>query len=295
MPGSSPLGPLPTVRFAEANRMRTSINFHPLASGALCVSRSAAAGSEYSGRSGPRVYTQFFVVPAEVLARFANNPLALLRAARVHGALKLYDPVPSMLPAFDLPGRTAAVDEGLLAELVERLGPRQLAWLVEKAVLADTLVLVGTPHAEWLLAGLLNCMPVECRPELSFATGLVYSPRRPFRISVVEADDAEQRRLARQPGVTLVNLADAPPDDFIPTGWAAYLEEAIRSDRLIDRCGRIASHAARAAALGFGLALGPIACAAAHRLPGPGAVGTVRRTAGPAHRSAAGTRGRHVE
>ena len=209
-----------------------SINFHPLASGAVCISRSAAAGAEYSGRTGPRVYTQFFVVPAEVLARFANNPLALLRAARVHGALKFYDPVPPILPAFDLPSRTAAVDEGLLVDLTERLGPRPFAWLVEKALTADTLVLVNTPHAEGLLAGLLNCLPVECRPELSFATGLVYSPRRPFRINVVEADLAEQRRLARQPGVTLLNLGDPPPADFIPTGWAAYLEEAIRSDRL---------------------------------------------------------------
>jgi hypothetical protein len=140
--------------------------------------------------------------------------------------------VPALLPAFELPGRTAAVDEGLLAELSERLGPRQVAWLVEKALIADALVLVGAPHAEGLLAGLLNCIPVECRPELSFATGLVYSPRRPFRISAVEANEAEQRRLARQPGVTFFNLADQPPADFVPTGWAAYLEEAIRSDRL---------------------------------------------------------------
>jgi hypothetical protein len=209
-----------------------SVNFHPLTSGAVCVSRSAAAGAEYSGRSGPRVYTQFLVVPGEILARFANNPLALLRAARVHGALKLYDPVPAMLPAFDLPGRTAAVDEGLLVELAERLGPRPTAWLIETALKADALVLVGVPHAEGLLAGLLNCLPIECRPEVSFATGLVYSPRRPFRISVVAADAAEQRRLAKQPGVTLLNLADQPPADFIPSGWAAYLEEAIRSDRL---------------------------------------------------------------
>ena len=53
---------------------------------ALCASsRSAAAGPEYSGRNGPRVYTQFFVVPPTVLARFANNPFALLHAARVQG------------------------------------------------------------------------------------------------------------------------------------------------------------------------------------------------------------------
>lgn len=209
-----------------------SVNFHPLASGSICISRSTAAGAEYSGRPGPRVYTQFFLVPPDILSRFANNPLALLRAARLHGALKLYDPVPAMLPAFDLPGRTAAVDEGLLVELTERLGPRRAAWLLEQALQADTLVLVNVEHAESLLAGLLNCLPVECRPELSFATGLVYSPRRPFRISVVEADTAEQHRLARQPGAKLFDLADEPPADFIPAGWAAYLEEAIGSDRL---------------------------------------------------------------
>ncbi|HEX3998854.1 MAG TPA: hypothetical protein VHX65_09915 [Pirellulales bacterium] len=209
-----------------------SVNFHPLASGALCVSRSTAAGAEYSGRSGPRVYTQFFIVPADVLARFANNPLALLHSARVYGALKLYDPVPPILPAFDLPGRVAAVDEGLLAEFAERLGPRRIARLMDAALRADALVLVGARHSEGLLAGLLNCLPVECRSEVSFATGLAYSPRRPFRINVVEVDEAEQRRLARQPGTTLLNLADEAASDFVPTGWAAYLEQAIRSDRL---------------------------------------------------------------
>jgi hypothetical protein len=209
-----------------------SVNFHPLASGAACISRSAAAGPEYSGRSGPRIYTQFFIVPPQALARFANSPLALLHSARVHGALKLYDPVPPILPAFDLPGRTAAVDEGLLAEMTERFGPRKIAWLVDSALLADMLVVVGSPHPESLLAGLLNLLPVECRSELSFATGLIYSPRRPFRISVVDIDEAEQRRLARQPGVTPLNLTDEPPADFTPTGWAAYVEEAIRSDQL---------------------------------------------------------------
>ena len=134
--------------------------------------------------------------------------------------------MPPILPAFDLPGRTAAVDEGLLVDLTERLGPRRMAWLVEKVLSADSLVLVEAPHAEGLLAGLLNCLPVECRPEMSFATGLVYSPRRPFRVNVVEAD-APAARLARQPGVTLLNLADKPPADFAPTGWAAYLEEAV--------------------------------------------------------------------
>ena len=71
--------------FAARNWMRRASIFirWQAAPFAFCA---AAAGAEYSGRSGPRVYTQFFVVPAEVLARFANNPLAFLRAARCMAA-----------------------------------------------------------------------------------------------------------------------------------------------------------------------------------------------------------------
>ncbi len=88
-------------------------------------------------------------------------------------------------------------------------------------------------NAEWLAAELLGALPVESRPELSFPTGLAYSPRRPFRLHFLMADGAECRRLQRQPGVTLLDLNQRPPDDFTATGWAAYLEEAVRSDRLL--------------------------------------------------------------
>ena len=33
----------------------SSVNFHPLTSGDYCVSRTVAAGEEYSGRGGPRI------------------------------------------------------------------------------------------------------------------------------------------------------------------------------------------------------------------------------------------------
>ena len=46
------------------------------------MSKSVAAGPEYSGRGGWRVFTQCLVVPADDLARFANNPFAVLRAAQ---------------------------------------------------------------------------------------------------------------------------------------------------------------------------------------------------------------------
>ncbi|HEV3418538.1 MAG TPA: hypothetical protein VG056_17070 [Pirellulales bacterium] len=217
---------------STAGETANSINFHPIADGFWCVSQSIAAGEEYSGRGGARVYTQSFVIAAEEFVRFANNPFALLRAIRNRGLLKVQDSTATPLAPFQLPGRSAAVDEGIAAEFVERWGAERISWLIETMLAADTLLIVGADNRESLLAGMINCLPVECRPELTFSTGLIYSPRRPFRINAIVADEVETRRLARQPGMTLLNLKDDPPADFVPSGWAAYLFEALAIDAL---------------------------------------------------------------
>ena len=51
-----------------------SFNFHPLPSGAHCISRTMPAGWEYGG-GRQRVCTHCLIVPPEVLARFGNNPV----------------------------------------------------------------------------------------------------------------------------------------------------------------------------------------------------------------------------
>ncbi|HKD38360.1 MAG TPA: hypothetical protein VKB78_16215 [Pirellulales bacterium] len=210
----------------------SSVNFYPLPSGRWCVGQSVAAGEEYSGRGGARVYTQSFIVDSDSLARFANNPFAVLRALRNQGLLTVENSPLSTLPSIELPGASPAVDEGVLANLVEHLGVERLLWLVETLTAADSLVIVGAVNRELLLAGLLNCFPAECRLELSFATGLVYSQRRPFRINAVSADNTEARRLKRQPQITVFDLGDNPPADFCPSGWAGYLVEALATDGL---------------------------------------------------------------
>jgi GTPase-associated protein 1, N-terminal domain type 2 len=210
----------------------SSVNFHPLGGDRWCVAQSVAAGEEYSGRGGTRVYTQSFVVGTEELGRFANNPFSLLRAVRGRGLLKVQNSVPSQLTPFELPGRSAAVDEGVLADFTERYGAQRIAWLVEAALTSDRLLVLGAENRDLVAAGLMNCLPAECRPELSFATGLVYSPRRPFKINLLNLNPVDARRLSRQSGVTVLNLADEPPSDFVPAGWAAYLFEALAIDGL---------------------------------------------------------------
>jgi hypothetical protein len=209
-----------------------SIGFHALPSGASCVSRTTPSGWEYSGR-GLRVYTQCLVVPPDVLARFANNPFALLKAATAHGSLRQYETVPRGLEPFRLPGRAAAVDAALLGRLCIHPGPLWLASLVQAALDSVTIALAGGPPAEQLVAGLLNCLPTECRPEFSFSTGLKFSSRRPFRVVAVSGHPEEQRRLERLYNVALLRMDDEPPAEFAPVeGWSRLIYRLLKSGRI---------------------------------------------------------------
>jgi len=208
----------------------TSLNFFPLASGAYCVSKTTVAGAEYSGRGGEQVYTQFLVVPQEAMARFANNPFAILRAAAASGALCVESPVPEILPAIQLGGRAPVVDLGLLAQLARDPGPQVMAAWVQAALSQPRLAVSSEIPCEQLVAGLFNLLPVECRLEFSFATGLIHSPRRPVRILALPADPALARQLARQ-DIAILRL-DGSQCDVGFDGWAAWVASVLSSGKL---------------------------------------------------------------
>ncbi|HEY2826329.1 MAG TPA: hypothetical protein VGJ04_01920, partial [Pirellulales bacterium] len=210
----------------------TSINFHRLSSGSSCVSKTVAAGQEYSGRGGARVYTHFLLVPPDVMARFANNPFAVLRATWAKGLLAVHDRWPENLESFSLVGRSAIVDEGLLSQLAEQWGPLRVAQLVAAAMTPGAKLLAGAGNAETLIGGLLQCFPKECRAEISFTTGLRYSPRRAFRLAFLDDDVAEQRRAVRQDGVSIVDLSGGAATDLHSHHWAAFVAKSIADDRL---------------------------------------------------------------
>lgn len=210
----------------------SSTNFFRLASGAYCVSRTTMAGAEYSGRGGETVYTQFLVVPPDVMARFANNPFAILRAAAASGALCVYDTVPEVLEPLQLCGRAPVVDLGLLAQLARDPGPAAVATLVQTALASDHLAIFSEISREQLIAGLLNLLPLECRTEFSFSTGLKFSPSRPVRISSLPDEESAWRALARR-GITLLRLDNAPlAADVHWEGWAAWIHKILSAGKL---------------------------------------------------------------
>ncbi|MCR4413406.1 MAG: hypothetical protein NUV77_13380 [Thermoguttaceae bacterium] len=210
-----------------------SFNFHPLPSGRMCISRTTPAGFEYSGRGGARIYTQCLLVWPQTLARFANNPFALLRAALANGSLRVYDEIPRQLAPLRLAGRAKAVDTALLARLSASPGPEWIATLVQAALDSATVAVAGGPPAEHLIAGLINCLPPECRTEFSFSTGLKVCSRRPFRIVALSDDREEQRRVERLYNVAVLHLSGDPPDEFAPIeAWPRVIHRVLKSGRL---------------------------------------------------------------
>lgn len=226
----------------ETGADAVSVNFHPLPSGAYCISKTTPGGSEYSGRVGQKVYTQCLVVPADVLARFGNNPFALLTAAFAQGSLRVYEQLPVELQPFRLVGKAGVVDQALLSQLMVDPGMSWLGALLEAAVSSPALAIVAGQQRQRLIAGLINCLPPECRTRFSFTSGLRYSPRRPFRVFCLSDDPAEQRRLVRQSEATLLEFSGKPPKQFTVTGgWGGFVACALAAGKTAFLSGQLAA------------------------------------------------------
>ena len=213
----------------EASDEAESINFHPLPSGSYCISRTRRTGTEYSGR-GDEVYTHCLVVPVEVLARFSNNPFALVRAVIADGRIEIREHTPRCLPGFALRGKASPVDRHLLEELVSELGREKMSSLIDESLQYDPLAIVTTRDARRLMEGLLNCLPLGHRPSFSFATGLKPSPRRPFRVQCLPKELKNLRQVLRHFESAVSDMA-SPQKPAGDGGWGHVVTSAIVEKR----------------------------------------------------------------
>ena len=182
-----------------------SVNFHRLDSGRLCASRSAAIGGEYSGR-GAQVYTQMVLLSAEQLAEFSGHPFYVLQAAVSAGELPVHEEVPSQLPSLSVRAAAPTSDAELLRELGTELPAGALAELLDAVISGQGVGVVAPGGMGRSVASLLACLPVPCRVEVTFCTGLKPSPRRPFRVVPAPDDPMLRRRVERQYNLRIVDL-----------------------------------------------------------------------------------------
>ena len=209
-----------------------STSFFRLSNGQFCIARTVAGGAEFSGRGGPVVYTHFLVASPELLARFSNNPFALVRAAAATGAMRPRDPLPVELDPLRIGGRAAAADMALVAQLARNPGPAAIGTLVQAALSSDRLAIGGRAGCEALVAGLFSVLPIECRTEFSFTTGLKISPARPVRLAALPVDRAIWPAIDRQ-GYTLADLdAQGASECSSWQGWAGFVAAVLAAGKL---------------------------------------------------------------
>lgn len=216
----------------ERDGERSSTNFFRLASGFYCVSRTVVAGAEYSGR-GEVVCTQFLVVPPELMACFANNPFAVLRAATASGSLRVHDRLPKSLEPLSLGGRASVVDLALLAQLARDPGPRVMATLAHAVLANERLAISSHTPIDRLIAGLFSLLPIACRGDVSFSTGLKFSLSRPWHLAAAIGSDRASCRTLEQNGYAMLNLDEVKANGAEPlSAWPACVEQLLASGKL---------------------------------------------------------------
>jgi hypothetical protein len=184
----------------------SSINFFPLPSRAYCISRTVTSGMESSDRGGWRVYTHCLIMSPAELARFANNPFAIIRAALAAGVLDMHDELPKQLEPVRFGGRAAEVDYTLLYRMSNLVAPEDLVRMAAIVCENQQTAIVTPFDGALIAAAIINTLPADRRRQLSFCTGLRFSLQRPFRLIVLPSSASKDISHAEQSSATIVDL-----------------------------------------------------------------------------------------
>lgn len=188
----------------ESRLGRSSVNSHALDSDRVCISYTQLAGTEYSGRSGGRVYTNSFLLQRGALAPFQFNPFLLLRAFRGAGRTQPRRNPPETLEVFPLVGRASGgSSQSPLRSALDEASCEKLLWALAAG---QPVYLAGDEPLESLFEEALHLLPLEDRAEISFTTGLRISPRRPFQFQAIPIDAVLIRQLQRNEQAVVVQL-----------------------------------------------------------------------------------------
>jgi len=229
---------------SDADRSR-SINFHELPGGRYCLSRTTFAGQEYSDRPGERVHTHCLIVPTQLLKNFSNNPFALLEACKAKGVFDESIPTSEQngsprrggqwhqLEPLPLAGRASTCEINAVGALLNVIDIDSLAILLDQFLRHPQLALQAGPLTETLFRGLINCLPVGCRREISFSTGLKHSAQRPCRLIATWGDQAQRRRLERLGVRVVAPFAQSAAGARPFSGWPRQVSRCVKREGVL--------------------------------------------------------------
>lgn len=208
----------------------TSLNCFPLPSGSHCLTQSRHDLSDLTS-DGRDTYTRGIVVSTEVLAQFGHNPFALWRAFEASSAARGWQHLPGELPQLQIQGSAREFDASYVHAALLRYGVDPVLSALDAVVCHSAVATRLAGDAAGLFEAVWQLLPPQVRHELSFTTGLKFSPHRPFRVFAVSSDAAERQRVERQGDVAWVDLLDGRPASVFH-GWTAWVARRLKGDQL---------------------------------------------------------------
>jgi hypothetical protein len=163
----------------------TSVNFHPLPSGRLALSRTCEGPAEYTGRGACQLYTHALIVEWPALRAAGGHPVALYRDALAQGHLR-YRPEPDpVLTRVDLSTLYVHRDAESWSDHALSLGLPSLGQLEAQLAAGQPIRYRFAGDRIALVECLLGLLPPDLIPATSFSTSLQPSAVRPFRLSLL--------------------------------------------------------------------------------------------------------------
>ncbi len=184
------------------------LSFYPLRSGRYCIARTTHAGLEQTARGGQRVLTQSFVLSADQLLAFDNNPFAILGALNRGGAFE-FDELPKgqLEPIeLDAPTGTSSFNTSIVDDPATFI-------LLANTFATDAMITIGVGDIVSLLETALMFLPRPLRLNYSFTMGLKFALSRRYRLHAIgEADLATKRVIRGQPIQLVEDLRKNTPE-----------------------------------------------------------------------------------
>lgn len=170
-----------------------TINYFPILSDAIAVTRTVLGGPEYSGRGGTQVVTLILVLSDEQFMAYGYNPIEVAGAAMAMGYLRLpVDPDNEALPQAVLPSRPIVE-----LNIENYIGERDEKLLDQVTVLVKEMhrvAVVGFQDPIEAVRRIVPKLSVEARRQFSFTTGLTPTVRRPFQLHFLPSADLTRQR-----------------------------------------------------------------------------------------------------
>ncbi|MCL2347307.1 MAG: hypothetical protein FWC50_03490 [Planctomycetaceae bacterium] len=224
----------------------THLYFHPLPSGAYSLAQLSNVVSNVGNQDTddatplPKKNISYsyrvhcLVISAKSFLEFHNNVVELYRTLVKHSNFRFlsggttdWERIP-LSPIEISPQNARLVDTELLEALHDYPGSETVAALLMASFDSVCTLLASAPPTLQLLNGLIQCLPVAWRPELSFSTSLHFSQMRPLRLMIVEERNQPVRSICYQYAVPILNLLHSNQNSRLHRilerrGWQTYI------------------------------------------------------------------------